>query len=563
MDCVPFGRRQLLKGAVALFSLLAMSVPTLNAQDAPDRLAGKFLDLVKDQGLTPDQVALVVVSVHHRALLVQHRAGELMPAASNTKLVTAYAALRALSPNFRWRTRISKILDHDGAGDIGRQEPFGLLIEGSGDPTITFVTLETWAQRLRAAGIRKISGALVLDESDFGTSAPANAEPATDLTPSDVPDEPDGAANLDDTSVLTPPRAFIVERNAPEFIVSLADAGGIPEVQGPFPTEAARIVNKLQSSQTSRSLLRVQQDIDDAHAVLTFGGTVAIGVHSLNVPIEDPTALFAQALRAALHRQGIEGALPLKHQVSEGAKRVLLFSHYSPPLREAIGPILKDSDNVAADSLIWTLAGQGRQGGRQGPPDLQDGIRWVGRILQQDFPGIQNEVEIADGSGLNADSRFSARALVRVLTAAVSRPEFGPEFESALSRAGWDGTLHYRNYSPALQGRLRAKTGTLVGVSNLTGVLPLAQDEVIFSFLVSAPGQSRTALQTAQDKIVTSLYTLLRKEEILSADSDPLAPRVLEPPPASAKPGRKKGLKPPPSSPKPKAGGSAGQTGVG
>lgn len=381
--------------------------------------------------------------------------------------------------------------------------------------------------------------------------------------PSDLPDEPDGGADRDDTSVLTPPRAFIIEHNAPDFLISLADKGGIPDVQAPFAPEVARIIDKLQPSQTSRSLLHVVQDIDDTHATLTFSGMVAVGVHTLSVPIDDPTALFAHALRAALRRQGIEGALPLKHQVPPGAKRELLFSHYSAPLREAIGSILKDSDNVAADSLIWTLAGQARPSGKQGPPDLQDGLRWVGRILQQDFPGVQNEVEIADGSGLNADSRFSARALVRVFSGAIARPEFGPEFLSALSRAGWDGTLHYRSYPAALQGRLRAKTGTLVGVSNLTGTMPLAQDEVVFSFLVSAPGLSRTTLQSAQDKIVSSLYALLRKEEILSADSELLAPRVLAPPPASAKPGRRKSIKPPPASPKPKAGGSAGQTGVG
>jgi D-alanyl-D-alanine carboxypeptidase/D-alanyl-D-alanine-endopeptidase (penicillin-binding protein 4) len=279
--------------------------------------------------------------------------------------------------------------------------------------------------------------------------------------------------------------------------------------------------------------------------------------------VDDPTALFANALRAALHRQGIEGALPLRRQVPAGARRALLFSHYSPALREAIGPILRDSDNLGADTLLWTLAVQARQGGRGSPPDVKDGLGWVLRIVQQDFPGIQGEVELADGSGLNMDSRFSARALARVLSGALARPEFGAEFKSALSRAGWDGTLHYRTYPPAIQGRLRAKTGTLAGVQNLTGTFPLAQDEIVFSFLISAPGQSRLRLQAAQDRIVAGLFAALRKEEIVSPERDPLGPRVLRPPPASPKPGRKRQLTPPTPSPKPKAGGSGGRSGVG
>jgi D-alanyl-D-alanine carboxypeptidase/D-alanyl-D-alanine-endopeptidase (penicillin-binding protein 4) len=297
--------------------------------------------------------------------------------------------------------------------------------------------------------------------------------------------------------------------------------------------------------------------------VFRFSGTVTPGTHTLTVPVDDPAALFANALRAALHRQGIEGALPLRRQAPAGTRRELLFSHYSPALREAIGPILRDSDNLAADTLLWTLAAHARQGGRGSAPDAQDGLRWVQRIVQQDFPGIQTEVELADGSGLNADSRFSARALVRVLSGALARPDFGPEFQSALSRAGWDGTLHYRSYPAAIQGRLRAKTGTLTGVQNLTGTFPLAQDEIVFAFLISAPGQPRLKLQAAQDRIVAGLLTALRKEEIVTPDRDPLAPRVLKPPPASPKPGRKRQLAPPASSPKPKAGGGGAQAGVG
>jgi len=563
MAGIPTGRLGYRASGLAL-GLCLLWIQSTFAQDVQTRLSARFLELVKEQGLAPDQVSFVAVSLRQRAVLLQHRPGDLMPAASNTKLVTVYAALRALSPNFRWRTRVYKIADHDGAADKGRQgPPSGLWIEGTGDPTMTFADIEGIARRIRAAGIRKIEGPLYLDESSFGTMAPPTAAPPADLEPGDLSDEPARGDSDDEAVAVAPPHAFFVEHNAPEFVISVPDAGAAPEVLSPLPWEVLRVFSKLQSSQAKRSVIRVSQDLDETHATLTLSGTVGPGMHTLTVPISDPTALFAQAMRVALLRQGVEGSLPLKRQVPAGIRRELVFSHYSAPLREAVAPILKDSDNLAADSIMWTLAGQGRAAGRTGPPDLQDGLHWVMRILQQDFPGIQNEVELADGSGLNMDSRLSARALVRILSGAINRPEFGAELESSLSRAGWDGTLQFRTYPPSLLGRLRGKTGTLAGIQNLTGTFPLAQDEVAFAFLIAAPGLSRAKLQAAQDRILAALYTLFRKEEIVSPDMDPLAPRVLAPPPASSKPGRKRKLKPPPASPKPKAGGGGGQTDLG
>jgi D-alanyl-D-alanine carboxypeptidase/D-alanyl-D-alanine-endopeptidase (penicillin-binding protein 4) len=549
------------------------------AQDAPTRLAARFQALVQDAGLEPDQVALLVLSTRHRAVLMQHRATELMPAASNTKLVMAYAALRALSPNFRWRTRISRIAEHDGAVDTGRQ---GLLIDGAGDPTLLYADLESIAQRLRAAGIRKLRGGLYLRDALYGAgtavaeralagrsvevleiplegragdSPQAPGEAASSARPPPagepgVPGQESGAEDTEDETGQAAPSAFVVEHNAPALLISLLDSGTV-EVLSRLPAEALRILSRVQAGATQRSVLHLEQAWDDAQGTIRLSGTVSPGQHSFTVPITQPAAFFAHLLRAALHRQGIEGALPLRGAVPQNARRELLFSHYSPPLREAIGPILRDSDNLAADGLLWTLAAQGRPAGKTGALDPEDGLRWVRRVVQQDFPGIQNEMELSDGSGLKGESRFSARALVRVLSGALGRPEFGPEFLGALSRAGWDGTLRYRAFPEALQGRLRAKTGTLRGVQNLTGVLALSQDEVVFSFLIAAPGRARIKLQAAQDRITAELYELLRKEEIRTPEFDPLAPKVLAPPPPSPKPGRRKSLPPPSPSPKP------------
>lgn len=542
-------------GSVLLGALLVLCLTaSLRAQDVSERLEARFLTLIRDQGLDPDQVALLVLSSRYRSVLVQHRATEPMPAASNAKILTAYAALRALTPNFRWRTRVFRVADHDGAADTGRQ---GLLIEAAGDPTLSYADLEDIARRLRAAGIRSLSGGLYLDGTLFGPAGEDRSKGIVELEPTDLPD-----AGADDSVPLTAPTAFVVEHNAPELLVYYPD-DGTPDALSGLPADALRIVAKLQPRATGRTVLRVDQTWDDKQGTVTLTGTVSPGLHTLKVPVEQSVLFFAGLLRSALHRQGIEGALPLRPVPQAGVPRDLLLSHYSPPLREVIGPVLRDSDNLAADTLLWTLAAQARPGSRSGPLDLEDGLRWERRLLQADFPGILNELELSDGSGLTGQSRVTARALVRVLHGAMIRSDFGPEFVSSLSRAAWDGTLHYRTYPAALEGRLRAKTGTLTGVANLTGVLPLVRDELVFSFLIAQSGMSRDRLQGAQDRVMASLYELFRKQEILGTDTDPLAPKPLVPPPPSFKQGRRKSLKPPAASPKPKAGGSNEPSGVG
>jgi D-alanyl-D-alanine carboxypeptidase/D-alanyl-D-alanine-endopeptidase (penicillin-binding protein 4) len=96
---------------------------------------------------------------------------------------------------------------------------------------------------------------------------------------------------------------------------------------------------------------------------------------------------------------------------------------------------------------------------------------------------------LADGSGYGKDNRLTAEALVGVLLAARRSPAWRAEFEASLARAAEDGSL--RNRLPDLRGRVRAKTGTLNGVSSLAGyAVDRQRREIAFSILVNGGGAS-------------------------------------------------------------------------
>src|SRR6185312_6516519 len=91
--------------------------------------------------------------------------------ASNEKLVVTYAALEALGPAFRMQTSVL------GEGRLGAAGIWtgNLVLKGGGDPTLDRAALARLAEDVRAAGVRRVTGSLVADESWFDSrrSGPA------------------------------------------------------------------------------------------------------------------------------------------------------------------------------------------------------------------------------------------------------------------------------------------------------------------------------------------------------------------------------------------------------
>ena len=114
------------------------------------------------------QWAVLVQSLESGAVLYERNASKLMMPASNMKVVTLSAAAERLGWDYRYRTSLltsAPIEDGTLRGD--------LEVVGSGDPTINgrggspTRVFESWADQLRAAGIRKIDGRIVANAGAF------------------------------------------------------------------------------------------------------------------------------------------------------------------------------------------------------------------------------------------------------------------------------------------------------------------------------------------------------------------------------------------------------------
>lgn len=166
----------------------------------------------------------------------------------------------------------------------------------------------------------------------------------------------------------------------------------------------------------------------------------------------------------------------------------------SAPISDLVEHTVGSSDNVLAEVLAREVAIS-----RKGEQSFTGAAEETLEALSQagfDTAGAQ----LADGSGLSTDDRVPARLLGRVLaTAAAPSPVEGTTrsrntgalrpIVAGLPVAGGDGTLDDRfdPTSPAAAGRgvVRAKTGTLTGVSSLAGVATDADGRLLVFALMS------------------------------------------------------------------------------
>ncbi len=107
-----------------------------------------------------------------------------------------------------------------------------------------------------------------------------------------------------------------------------------------------------------------------------------------------------------------------------------------------------------------------------------------------------------NGSGLSRSDRASPRQVVRLL-AAMQRGSGAAVYRHSLPVAGEEGTVAGRMNGTAADGRCSTKTGTLIGVSALSGYCHAGHGRVAFSILMNSVDVN--AARAAQDRIAAAI----------------------------------------------------------
>ena len=433
--------------------------------------------------------------------------------ASNTKLFTAAIALDRLGPEFRIRTSLFGASRPTSAGFLkgdlrvyGRGDPgWSTRTDRDGRPT----SLGRLAEALKAAGVRHIEGAIVADES--GLDGPARGAGW------ETEDQP--FAYAPEVSALS------VNDNAAELLALPAAVVGQPArlMWNPSPVGLVAL-NRARTVAADRRKTITFDRPSGTHRIVVLG---AIPVGSApareGFSVPQPAAWFGEILRAELTARGVavQGGVRVVSAGSADAAAwaratpLELASVESPPLREWLGRMMKPSQNLHAELILRLVGAQERslnpRGGTRETPPTSAG---AGIVALQDWlrrAGIPaGTVHLEEGAGLSRANRVTAAAVVRLLTV-MAHDANGVVFCDSLPLASVDGTLAGRFKGTVGERNVRAKTGSLGGVSALSGYARTAVGEhVVFAVLLNgySPAEGDPPARAEVDALVNRLLEM-------------------------------------------------------
>jgi D-alanyl-D-alanine carboxypeptidase/D-alanyl-D-alanine-endopeptidase (penicillin-binding protein 4) len=487
------------------------------------------LDRLFSQNAT-EQISASLWDISNQQSVYEHNIHALMQPASVMKLLTAVSAIAQLGPDYRFKTRFvsaqsikpsssesisygARLKPGDFTGDI--------YLEMSGDASLSSDELESLIDDLKSQGITQITGRVYLltdpneqirapgwvwDDLGICYAAPVSRFILDEncIRAKLVLDNETQTKSLSHQSLDTPSLATQSLKHRPTTLVLNANAG-------------INVFNSAVFMPTNAS----EQDKKFCHLALTRLGNNQYHLAGcypsdnslpLAIAIDNPKDSLKLVLARLLKQAGIGLTNSIEDTFflpipSANLKVATLAEHYSAPLITLIDTMLKDSNNLIADSLFKATATDfyGKKS------DFIRASQAQHQILTQLGLDIST-ANLVDGSGLSRYNLLSTSQLMALLQLITTDKQFAI-LQSALPQAGVSGTLAYKaGFShPRLKSKVFAKTGTMLGVSNLAGMLTTRQEKA-YLFVLTRNGISPHT-HAEQDLSVRFLMQLMAKLE--------------------------------------------------
>lgn len=393
--------------------------------------------------------------------------------ASVMKLITSAVALDYLGPDYRFSTEL--FLDKQSGGHVET-----LYIRGGADPSLTLESLWLIVRKLKKLGIKEIDR-VILDESRFVSQRGRAGQRAYEAA--------SGALSLSFNSL-----AFDVCPGALKGPASISvDPWEAPaQIRGSINTIPGRggtfSIDEIPSSGPGL-----------AYAVSgTFGQSRYC--ETFYRSIREPIIFFGAVFKQFAADLGIKiGATPAGGITPASARP--LAQHQSKALSLILEDMNHYSTNFIAEQVLYGLGE-----GEDGTFDRQRGLERIRKFLTG-LGVSMDEYSLFDGSGLSHDNRLTAAAITSVIRRAARNAKYGVEYEKSLSVAGGNGTLKDRNFGPGVV--LRGKTGTLDGVSALSGIV-VARSGRKVAFSVLQNGKfTRDGAAQIEEKVIGEIFRSL------------------------------------------------------
>ncbi len=455
---------------------IAARIAALQAEPGPNREspAGADAELRRRLSLITAQAGgRVGVHVHDldadRPLFDRAGDARLNPA-SNHKLLTAIASAELLGADYTFETRLER------DGDT-------LYLIGEGDPSLQARDLYALVTELLASddpeGIRR----LIVDDSAFTEEQLGPGYRAED----------------EGSSYLAPSGALSLAFNTVEVTVAPGPFGEAATVSINPPSAAVTVVGQVHTGHGRP--LRVSSERGPGGTTrIRVRGSLPAGhaAETIRRRVGDPGLFTAGAFASILAER--TGAAPLP--IARGLRpetATPVAARTSQPLHAVLASALKYSNNFTTEQVLRTLGWRASAA----PGSWENGAAAI-RSLWAALGNAPGDLTFENGSGLSTTGRVTPRALVRLLALTRRPGSAAAQLVPALASPGGEGTLRLRLTQAGPQ--VRAKTGTIGGVSALSGLVTSDTGDRTLAFSILINGRQDLAQsRRLQDRLVLAM----------------------------------------------------------
>ena len=410
--------------AVAGSLLLCLIAVRAGAQPLADRIAALAARPPFDRAIWG-----IVVEDEDRSFYYGRNPNTLLMPASNRKLFTAAAVASCIGFDHQFSTELW--LDGDD-----------VVLRGGGDPSLggryafdRDAVFQPFLDALRARGIAEIKGDVVADASRFDRSIlPAGWE-------------------WDDLFYY-----YAVPVDALAYNENVVGVMADDCVKPVIATDPAFIPATAKVTCAEEKEPSVRADKSNA---LTIEGEMPWHYQTL-AAVSDPALYAGQAFADALRQAGIRVRGTVRVNSAPRVWGERMASIPSPFVSDLLAVVLKPSQNLYAETLLKNLSAEGA------PASYAASLEVERRFLIGEAGLESGEFRFQDGSGLSSHDLVTPGAVVKLLRW-MDDPSRRGAWWQLLAAPGEEGTLR-RRLLP-LAGRFRGKTGSISGVSSLSGIV--------------------------------------------------------------------------------------------
>ena len=463
---------------IHLLLLLLITTSILHAQSLTQRLDS----LLNAPFLRTSEVGITVFDLTTGESLFRYQDEKLYRPASTEKIITSVTALSTLGTDYTMNTRLQY------TGQIENDTLKGsLYLVGGFDPELMDADLDSLVEVVARSGIRYITDTLAADVSMTDSIYWGSGWSWDDVPASFQP-------------YLSP---LMLNRGCVDVTVKPTVKDSIPDVMCVPASDYYQVDNDAVSLQPQAGKLEITRNWLHHGNLIHISGNVAKET-TRTLSVYDSKQFFFQTFVNRLKQKGVE----VQHTAfadcpaSDSLTVVTPLFTLERPIGEVLKQMMKESDNLCAESMFYHLAMHHAQAKRVSDDDGTDAINHFMKEKLGFHPDVYN---IVDGSGVSLYNYVSPQLLLEYLKHAYNHPEVFQPFYDSLPIAGVDGTLEHRMKKTKAHRKVRAKTGSVKGVSSLAGYAKASNGHQLAFAIINQNVMKLRLARTWQDKVCAIL----------------------------------------------------------